>query len=162
MGLFDIAEPESKDYGNAMRTLFILMAGLVSLSAWADDDTGLGYSSGLSGDVPNTATVLPAPGSQPSVPNGVRIYVPPKNLEPRTLVVPLPNEKTPAVIYRGDSVETVPNLYPPLPQNSVTKPAKPETKKKKGSKSKAEDAETEAPANPYILKTKPLEPIISQ
>ncbi|HSH98733.1 MAG: hypothetical protein ACAH07_12040 [Methylophilaceae bacterium] len=147
-----------------MRTLFILMAGLVSLSALADDEAGLGYSSGLSGDVPNTATVLPPPGSQPRVPNGVRIYVPPRNLEPRTLVVPLPNEKSPAVIYRGDSVETVPSLYPPLPQNSVgtDKPAKPETKKKKGSKSKAEDAETEAPANPYILKTKPLEPIISQ
>ncbi len=147
-----------------MRTLFILMACLISLSAWADDDAGLGYSSGLSGDVPNTATVLPAPGSQPGVPNGVRIYVPPKNLEPRTLVVPLPNEKTPALIYRGDSVEAVPSLYPPLPQNSVNsdKPAKPETKKKKGSKSKAEDVETEAPANPYILKTKPLEPIISQ
>ncbi|BCM24169.1 hypothetical protein [Methyloradius palustris] len=142
-----------------MRTLFILMGCLVSLSAWADDDAGLGYSSGLSGDVPNTATVLPAPGSRPSVPNGVRIYVPPKNLEPRTLVVPLPNEKSPVVIYRSDSVETVPSLYPPLPQNSV---AKPEPKKKKGSKLKAEDAETEAPANPYILKTKPLEPIISQ
>jgi len=150
-----------------MRTLIISIACLVSLSASADDDTGLGYSSGLSGDVPNTATVLPAPGSQPSVPNGVRIYVPPRNLEPRTLVVPLPNEKTPAVIYRGDSVETLPSLYPPLPQNSVgtdkpVKPAKLETKKKKGSKSKAEDAEIEAPANPYILKTKPLEPIISQ
>jgi len=134
-----------------MRTLFILMACLVSLSAWADDDVGLGYSSGLSGNVPN----------------GVRIYVPPKNLEPRTLVVPLPDEKSPAVIYRGDSVETVPSLYPPFPQNSVgtdksVKPAKPETKKKKGSKAKAEDAEIEAPANPYILKTKPLEPIISQ
>jgi len=145
-----------------MRILFILMAGLVSLSAWADDDAGLGYSSGLSGDVPNTATVLPAPSSQPSVPNGVRIYVPPRNLEPRTLVVPLPNEKSPAVIYRGDSVESVPSLYLPLPQNSVTKPAKPEPKKKKGNKSKPEDIETEAPANPYILKTKPLEPIISQ
>src|SRR5450830_1530791 len=146
-----------------MRILFILMAGLVCLSAWADD-TGLGYSSGLSGDVPSTATVSPAPTSQPSVPNGVRIYVPPKDMEPRTLVVPLPNEKSPAVIYRGDTVETLPHLYPPMPQSSVgtdqSVNAKPESKKKKGSQSKAENAETVAPYNPYILKTKPLEPII--
>lgn len=146
-----------------MRILIILIASFVSLTTWAED-AGLGYSSGLSGDVPNTAAVIPAPGSRPSVPNGVRIYVPPKNLEPRTLVVPLPNEKAPAVIYRGDSVETVPSLYSPLPQNSMNsnKPAKPEIKKKKGSKLKAEDTETEAPANSFILKTQPLEPIISQ
>jgi hypothetical protein len=144
-----------------MRTLLLVFGYLVSLTVWADD-SGLGYSSGLSGDVPNTASVLPAPSSQPSVPNGVRIYVPPKDLEPRTLVVPLPSEKSPAVIYRGDKVEAVPSLYPPLPQSSVNKTGKPEPKKKKGSKSKAENAETEAPYNPYILKTKPLEPIISQ
>lgn len=118
-----------------MRILTISGLGLLLLALGAgaeDSDAGLGYSSGLGGDVPNSAVVLPqAPAA--NVPRGVRpvIVLPPESLQPHTLVVPLPGEQAPPVILRRDSIEAVPVIQPPLPASKVA-PAgtKPSTKTK--------------------------------
>ncbi|HEY3300890.1 MAG TPA: hypothetical protein VGJ90_08980 [Methylophilaceae bacterium] len=105
----------------ALSKLFLLLGFFAVNVALADDaDTALGNASGLSGTVENNAVTLP---KQPAVnvPNGVRpiIILPPEEYQPHTLVVPLANEKSPPVILRRDSTETLQNNQPALPKNVI-------------------------------------------
>ncbi|MEZ0316837.1 MAG: hypothetical protein ACAH10_08070, partial [Methylophilaceae bacterium] len=111
------------------------------------DESALGYSSALGGDVPNNAVTLPQ-SAPVTIPNGVRpvIVLPPESLQPHTLLVPLPGETTPPVVLRRNSIEALPGIHPAVPQSTIKngKPAPGQPDKGKGS----------------TIKTTPLDPIV--
>lgn len=132
-----------------LKTAGLLILVLLTTSGVmaADDDSALGYSSALGGEVPNNAVTLPQ-SAPVNIPNGVRpvIVLPPESLQPHTLLAPLPNETTPPVVLRRNSVEALPGIHPAVPLSTIKngKPAPAQSDKGKGS----------------TLKTTPLDPIV--
>jgi len=131
-----------KNAGALLLTSFVMTFAMA-----ADDESALGYSSALGGDVPNNAVTLPQ-SAPVTIPNGVRpvIVLPPESLQPHTLLVPLPNETTPPVVLRRNSVEALPGIHPAVPLSTIKngKPAPAQSDKGKGS----------------TIKTTPLDPIV--
>ncbi|OAM51557.1 hypothetical protein A7981_08735 [Methylovorus sp. MM2] len=105
-----------------MRFILIAIVLLFSLIAQAEDENPLGSISGLSGNS-TTSGVAVLPQNQINSRNRLSpvIVLPPESLESRTLVVPLPSEKSPPVVIRGNkSLETTPSLQPALPKSSIS------------------------------------------
>jgi hypothetical protein len=124
--------------------LFISLAFLCANVVFADD-AGLGVASGLSGEVENSAVTLP---KQPvvNVPHGVRpvIILPPEEYQPHTLVVPLPNEKSPPVLLRRDSVEVLQQNQPAMPKSGI----------------RQYDEYDQSEGQGEVVKTRPLVPVV--
>lgn len=95
----------------------------LSGSALAEDEGALGAIPALSGSNTTTSGVTVLPQNQLNQ-NSRRLspvlVIPPESLESRTLVVPLPSEKSQPVVIRGNkALEATPSIQPAMPKSSA-------------------------------------------